>query len=123
MPRPFENIRILDLTHVLAGPFCAYQFALLGADVIKIEPPGDPDCARGRGPDRRLNQSLRGLTYQVQGSNKRALSVDLRAAEGKEILAALIPTADVFLENYGVGVMEKVGFGYRRARALSPNIV
>jgi crotonobetainyl-CoA:carnitine CoA-transferase CaiB-like acyl-CoA transferase len=61
----FETVKMLDLTHVLAGPFCAYQFALLGADVIKIEPPHRPDCARGRGPDPARNAEGLGLNYQV----------------------------------------------------------
>ncbi|MEU5537285.1 CoA transferase [Streptomyces sp. NPDC020362] len=72
MTQPFDGIRVLDLTHVPAGPFAAYQLAVLGADVIQIEPPGRPDFVRRKGPDPGLNAALRGLNYQVQGSNKRA---------------------------------------------------
>ena len=81
MARPFDGIRVLDLTHVLAGPFCTYQLAVLGADVIKIESPHAPDCARGRGPDAASNAALRGLNYEVQGGNKRALALDLQDAD------------------------------------------
>jgi hypothetical protein len=78
---------VLDLTHVLAGPFCTYQLGLLGADVIKIEDPSNPDCARGRGPDDALNAAGLGLNYQVQGGNKRSLAMNLRSAEGAALLS------------------------------------
>lgn len=69
-----SGVRVLDVTHVLAGPFAAWQLALLGADVVKVERRDSPDCTRGRGPDDALNAEGRGLTYQVQGTNKRALA-------------------------------------------------
>lgn len=100
MTRPYENIKILDLTHVLAGPFSTYQFALLGAEVIKVEPPESPDCARGRGPDSKLNSELRGLNYQVQASNKKAMTIDLKQLSGQKIFKKLVTDADVLVENY-----------------------
>jgi crotonobetainyl-CoA:carnitine CoA-transferase CaiB-like acyl-CoA transferase len=123
LSKPFEGIKVLDLTHVLAGPFCAWQFALLGADVIKIEQVGAPDCARGRGPDAVQNAALRGLNYQVQGSNKRAIALDLGTAPGRAILETLIRSADVLIENYRTGALEALGFGYAAVARLNPAIV
>ena len=123
MARPFDSIKILDFTHVLAGPFCAYQFALLGADVIKIESLNEPDCARGRGPDQELNAALRGLNYQVQGANKRALAIDLRSSAGRDVVYALSETADVLIENYCTGAMAALELGYKTIAAINPNII
>lgn len=123
MSRAFEGLKVLDLTHVLAGPFCAYQLAVLGADVIKIEPPGEPDCARGRGPDPDQNAALRGLNYQVQGGNKRAMTLNLKSEEGREILRQMVATADVFLENYRTGAMDRLGLGYNDLRQINPALI
>jgi crotonobetainyl-CoA:carnitine CoA-transferase CaiB-like acyl-CoA transferase len=123
MTRPFAGLRVLDLTHVLAGPFCAYQLAVLGADVIKIEPPQAPDGVRGRGPDRALNAAGLGINYQTQGANKRALCLDLQAADGRAVLRRLLPTADVFLENYRTGALAALGFGYPETSALNPRLI
>lgn len=123
MIRPFDGIRVLDLTHVLAGPFCAYQLALLGADVVKIEPPDDPDCVRGRGPDDALNAAGMGINYQTQGSNKRALSLDLKRPEGQAIFHRLAVRADVVIENYRSGALDALGLGYDAVSAANPRIV
>src|SRR5438552_17938925 len=72
MTRPFEGIRIIDITHVLAGPFAAYQLAVLGADVIKVEHPDEPDHSREGGTDRALNRRNMGTSFLTQGSNKRS---------------------------------------------------
>ena len=74
MTRPFEGIRIIDITHVLAGPFAAYQLAVLGADVIKVEHPDEPDQSRESGTDRALNRRNLGTSFLTQGSNKRSIS-------------------------------------------------
>ena len=89
-----QNIKVLDVTHVLAGPFCTYQLALLGADVLKVEPPTTPDCARGRGPDDAANAAGLGLNYQVQGGNKRAVALDLADPDGRDIFLDLVRDAD-----------------------------
>lgn len=123
MARAFEGIRVLDLTHVLAGPFCAYQLAVLGADVIKIEPPGEPDCARGRGPDADQNAALRGLNYQVQAGNKRAMTLDLKTVAGQEILRELAASADVLIENYRTGALARLGLGPDDLRAVNPALI
>lgn len=123
MAGALKNLRVLDATHVLAGPFCGYQLALLGADVIKIEPPTAPDCARGRGPDDERNARGLGLTYQVQGANKRALALDMTTAEGRDILLALVRDADVFIENYTTGALGRLGLGYEDLAAQNTGLI
>src|SRR5690349_208144 len=103
MSRPFEGVRVLDLTHVLAGPFCTYLLALLGADTIKIEAPGEPDEVRGRGVDPALNDALMGTNYLTQNANKRAITLNLKTQTGLEILRRLAAGADIFVENYRTG--------------------
>ena len=78
MTRPFEGIRVIDVTHVLAGPFAAYQLAVLGADVIKVEHPDDPDQSRGAGTDKALNRRNMGTSFLTQASNKRSIALDLK---------------------------------------------
>ena len=123
MTRAFDDLRILDLTHVLAGPFCTYQFALLGADVIKVEPPFQPDCARGRGPDEAGNAAGLGLTFQMQAANKRALALDLATAAGRDILRRLAGTADVLVENYTTGSLDALGLGAAELRQANPRLI
>ncbi|MDG1996760.1 MAG: CaiB/BaiF CoA-transferase family protein [Emcibacteraceae bacterium] len=123
MTRPYENIKILDLTHVLAGPFATYQFALLGADVIKIEAPNNPDCARGRGPDPELNANLRGLNFQVQAANKRAITLDLKNDKGRDALIRLVKDADVLVENYRTGAFDDLGLGYDDLKTVNPKLI
>src|SRR5262245_25305737 len=94
MQRPFEGIRVIDCTHVLAGPFAAYQLAVLGADVIKVEHPDECDQVRETGGDRALNRARMGTSFLTQSSNKRSLTLDLKAAAGQDVLKRLIATAD-----------------------------
>src|SRR5262245_18552552 len=101
--RPFEGIRIIDVTHVLAGPFAAYQLALLGADVIKVEHPHDYVQSRDTGGDRALNQQKMGTGYLTQGSNKRAITLNLKHEKGREVLTRLVPTADGLVKNFRAG--------------------
>jgi crotonobetainyl-CoA:carnitine CoA-transferase CaiB-like acyl-CoA transferase len=76
--RPFEGIRVIDVTHVLAGPFAAYQLGVLGADVIKVEDPNDPDQSRLSGTDKTLSRNNMGTYYLTQASNKRSITLDLK---------------------------------------------
>ena len=110
--RPFEGIRVIDVTHVLAGPFAAYQLAVLGADVIKVEHPDEPDQSRGSGTDKALNRRNMGTAFLTQASNKRSITLDLKAERDREILRKLVATADVFVENYRPGAFEALGLGY-----------
>src|SRR6266436_1487610 len=112
MARPFEGIRVIDLTHVLAGPFATYQLAVLGADVIKVEHSDDPDQSRGNGTDKALNRAQLGTAFLAQASNKRAITLDLKTEHDRGILKKLVATADVFVENYRPGALEALGLGY-----------
>jgi crotonobetainyl-CoA:carnitine CoA-transferase CaiB-like acyl-CoA transferase len=123
LPRPFEGIRVLDLTHVLAGPFCTYQLAVLGAETIKIEEPGSGDIARQTGCDRALNRRLMGTGYLTQGGNKRCLTLDLKDPRGQDVLRRLARGADVLVENFRSGAMGALGLGYEDLRVLNPRLI
>lgn len=118
-----KGTRVLDLTHVLAGPFGTYLLALLGADVIKIEPPGEPDEVRGRGNRPDLNDRQMGTNYLTQGSNKKAITLNLKSAEGQQIFRDLARTADVIVENYRAGALAGLGLGYDDIRKVQPGII
>ena len=121
--RPLAQIRVLDLTNVLAGPFCAYQLGLLGADVIKIEMPGGGDLARQLGADADLNKQLMGASFLAQNGGKKSVTVNLKNDEGKTILRRLVKAADVLVENYRPGVMERLGVGYEDLRTVNPALI
>jgi len=121
--RAFEGIRIIDITHVLAGPFASYQLGVLGADVIKVENPHEPDQARHLGTDPDLNLAGMGTGYLTQASNKRSITADLKTEEGREIIRGLVKTADVLVENYRPGAFEKIGLGYEALAALNPKLI
>ena len=123
MTRPFEGIRVIDVTHVLAGPFAAYQLAVLGADVIKVEHPDDPDQSRGSGTDKALNRRNMGTAFLTQASNKRSIALDLKTEKDREILKKLVATADVFVENYRPGAFEALGLGYEALSAINPRLI
>ena len=109
MSRPFEAIRVIDVTHVLAGPFATYQLAVLGADVIKVEHPDEPDQSRGGGTDKALNRRNMGTSFLTQASNMRSITLDLKREEGQARLAPLLARADILVEQFRPGVMERLG--------------
>jgi len=122
--RPFEGVKILDCTHVLAGPFTAYQLAVLGADVIKVEDPNEPDQSRETGGDVALNKARMGTSFLTQGSNKRSIALNLKAEGGREALKRLVVDwADVFIENYRPGAFNALGLGYKDISQLKPKLV
>ncbi len=123
MKRAFEGLRVIDTTHVLAGPFAAFQLGVLGAEVIKVEDPTDPDQARFQGPDRDMNDTGMGTAFLGQGSGKSCLAVDLKSPEGKDVMRRLLKTADVFIENYRPGAFKALGFGYEDVKAINPGII
>src|SRR5215831_4291986 len=120
MERPFEGIRVIDVTHVLAGPFAAYQLAVLGADVIKVAHPEEPDQSRSSGTDKALNRRNMGTSFLTQASNKRSITLDLKTETDRDILKKLAATADIFVENYRPGAFEALGLGYETLAALNP---
>lgn len=114
---------MIDITHVLAGPFAAYQLAVLGADVIKVEHPDEPDQSRGAGTDKELNRHNMGTAaFLTQASNKRSITLDLKQEKDRAILKKLVATADVFVENYRPGAFEALGLGYEALSAINPLI-
>ena len=122
-PRPFEGIRVLDITHVLAGPFATYQLAVHGADVIKIENPKDPDMMRVNGMNEADNAAMMSSGFLTQSSNKRAITLDLKQAEGQAVLKKLAATADVLVENFRPGAMAALGLGYADLAAVNPRLI
>ena len=118
-----EGVRVLDLTNVLAGPFAGYQLALQGADVVKVEMPGSGDLARQLGADRALADELLGASFLAQNAGKRSITLDLKDPEGREALLRAVREADVLLENFRPGVMERLGLGWKTLHAENPGLV
>lgn len=118
-----KNIRVLDLTNVLSGPFCGYQLALLGADVIKIESPEGGDLARQLGADAGLNKEYLGASFLAQNGSKRSIELNLKNAQDVAIFRQLVQTADVVLENFRPGVMDRLGLGYEALKSIKKDIV
>ncbi|MBT4701130.1 MAG: CoA transferase, partial [Rhodospirillaceae bacterium] len=123
MGQPLEGIRVLDLTNVLAGPFCCYQLALQGADVIKVERPGTGDLARQLGADTALNQKFMGTSFMAQNAGKRSITLDLQKPEGKAVFKSLVKTADVVVENFRPGVMDRLALGHDELKKVKPSII
>jgi crotonobetainyl-CoA:carnitine CoA-transferase CaiB-like acyl-CoA transferase len=123
LTQPFEGIRVLDLTHVLAGPFAAYQLAVLGADVIKVESPNEPDQARENSSDEALARQYMGTTYLAQSSNKRSIAIDLKTEEGRDVFKRLVATADVLLESYRPGALMALGLGYEEMAKINKRLI
>src|SRR3954468_12979359 len=93
--RPLSGVRVLDLTNVLAGPYCTYHLMLLGAEVVKVEVPGRGDLARHLGPDPQLNAAGLGTSFLAQNAGKKSIELDLKAAAGREAFTELVTHADV----------------------------
>ena len=120
---PLKGIRVLDLTNVLSGPFCCHQLAFLGADVIKVELPGSGDLARQLGADPELNEKLMGVSFLAQNTGKRSITINLKSGSGKKVLKRLVETADVLVENFRPGVMDRLGVGYSELKAIRPDLI
>ena len=121
--RTLAGTRVLDLTNVLSGPFCAYQLAQLGADVIKVEMPRGGDLARQLGADEKLNAELMGASFLAQNGGKKSVTVNLKREEGREVLRRLARSADVLVENFRPGVMDRLGVGHEALIELNPRLV
>jgi crotonobetainyl-CoA:carnitine CoA-transferase CaiB-like acyl-CoA transferase len=120
---PLSDVRVIDLTQALAGPYCAMLLADLGADVIKVEPPtGDMSRAMGPPPDDREGCDYGGYFASVN-RNKRSVVLDLKTAAGREAIFQLVKTADAIVENAKTGVMDRMGIGYEVLRTHNPKLV
>lgn len=120
---PLHGIRVLDLTNVLAGPFCCHQLAHLGAEVIKVEVPKTGDLARQLGADPELNKIGMGVSFLAQNAGKKSVTANLKSEGGKEVLRRLVASADVLVENYRPGVMDRLGVGYEALRDINPRLI
>ncbi len=120
MQLPLEDVKVLDLTHALAGPFCSTLLADFGAQVIKLEPPGAGDIARGWGASMPGGESA---YFVGLHRNKRGIILDLKRPEGKELFFRLVEHSDVVLENYRVGALQRLGLDYEAARQRNPGII
>ncbi len=118
-----DGVRVLDLTNILSGPYATYQMAMLGAEVIKVENPDAGDLARKLGASPRLNGMMMGTSFLAQNAGKKSVTIDLKDERGKALFRKLLQTADVLVENFRPGVMERLGFSYEQVRALRPEIV
>jgi crotonobetainyl-CoA:carnitine CoA-transferase CaiB-like acyl-CoA transferase len=117
---PLHGVRVVDFSRVLAGPYCTMLLADMGAEVIKIEQPGVGDDTRAWGPP---YQGTESGYYLAVNRNKTGVALDLKSDKGRELALRLIDTADVVVENFRVGVMEKLGLGYEQLRARKPDII
>ena len=123
MFKPLKNIKVIDLTGVLAGPYSTYQLALLGAEVIKIENLDCGDWTRLGGKDKDLNKQLMGTSFLIQNSEKKSVQIDLKSKKGKEIALNLIKSADVFVENMRPGKADALGLGWKKISSIHNKIV
>lgn len=120
MSKPLEGIKIIDFTHVQAGPACTQMLAWYGADVIKVERPGAGDVTRNQLRDIKEADAL---YFTMLNSNKRSLSLDTKTKQGKEVLEKLIRQSDVLVENFGPGALDRMGFSWERIRELNPGMI
>lgn len=123
MKKILENIKVLDLTNVLSGPFATLHLSLLGAEVIKIENPKDGDLARKLGAKSEYNNLLMGTSFLAQNANKKSITLNLKFDEGKEIFKKLVAESDVIVENFRPKVMDRLGLGYDELVKINPKII
>jgi crotonobetainyl-CoA:carnitine CoA-transferase CaiB-like acyl-CoA transferase len=118
--RPLEGMRVVDLSHAITGPFCAYHLGLLGADVIKVERPGGGDevrtVKRGGFPDM-------SAPFIAINAGKRSIALDLKNSQGREVLYRLVEGADILVENFRPGVTEAMGIGWEQVRSKNPRLI
>jgi formyl-CoA transferase len=120
MTKPLDGVRIIDFTHVQAGPACTQLLGFYGADVIKVERPGSGDVTRSQLRD---VPGADALYFTMLNGNKRSLTLDTKTPEGKEVLEAMIKTSDVLVENFGPGALDRMGFSWERIQELNPKMI
>ena len=118
-----QGIKVLDLTNVLSGPFTTLHLALLGAEVLKVENPKDGDLARKLGIVPELNKQLMGTSFLAQNCNKQSITLNTKSPEGKELFKRLVKDADIVVENFRPGVMDRLGLGYPALAELNPRLI
>ena len=123
MFKPLKGIKVLDLTGVLAGPYCTYQLALLGADVIKMENLQNGDWTREGGKDKSLVKKSMGTSFLIQNSDKKSIQINLKSKKGKNIALELVKYVDVFVENMRPGKAEKLGLGWKDLSKINRKII
>jgi crotonobetainyl-CoA:carnitine CoA-transferase CaiB-like acyl-CoA transferase len=117
---PLEGLKVIDLSHIMAGPACSMLLADMGADVIKVEKMPGGDDARRMVPPTVADESA---AFLIMNRNKRGIALNLKTEAGRAVLFRLLKNADVLIENYRRGTMEKMGFGYEVLRALNPRLI
>jgi len=120
MSGPLEGIRVIDLSHIVVGPFCSMILGDMGAEVIKIEMPNSGDESRKWGPPFKGGESA---YFFSLNRNKKSLTLNLKTEKGKEILRGLIAKSDVLIENFRMGTLDKLGFGYEPVHKLNPRMI
>jgi formyl-CoA transferase len=120
LPGPLDGIRVLDLTRVVAGPYCSMFLGDLGAEVVKVEQPGFGDDTRGWGPPFTGGESA---YYLCINRNKQSITLDLKSIEGVELLRQMTKVADVVIENFRPGTMERLGLGEQELRQFNPQLI
>ena len=118
--RPLDGLRVVDLTRVLSGPYCTMQLGDMGAEVIKVERPGEGDDTRAFAPPYQGDQAAYFLSIN---RNKKSITLDMKSEAGKEVLWRLIDKADILVENFRPGAMDRLGFGYEAVRKRRPAMV
>lgn len=123
MALPLHGVRVLDVTNVLAGPFCSFQLVLLGAEVIKIEQPERGDLARSLGADSKADAELMGVSFVSVNAGKQSVTLNLKSPEGKEIFKKLAAISHAVIENFRPGVMARLGLDYPVLSKINPRLV
>lgn len=126
-PKPLDHLRVIDMSRILAGPWCGQTFADLGAEVIKIERPGTGDDTRGWGPpfmsDAEGNETDTAAYFLSANRGKKSVTVDITKPEGQDIIRRLVAESDMLLENYKVGGLKKYGLDYESLSKVNPGLV
>ncbi|PAU76508.1 CaiB/BaiF CoA transferase family protein [Halomonas salipaludis] len=123
MSKPLTGVRVLDLTNVLAGPFCCHQLAHLGAEVLKVERPQGGDLARQLGADSALNRELMGVSFLAQNAGKGSVTLDLKEESDRAHFIELVANADVLVENFRPGVMKRLGLAFDYLKTVNERLV
>ena len=120
---PLAGVKVLDLTNVLAGPYCTYQLALLGAEVVKIEAPERGDLARQLGADADLNEQGLGTSFLAQNAGKKSVELDLKSEPGRRAFIEMVKDSDVVVENFRPGVMDRLGLSWPDLKKVNQELV